>query len=36
MTSRGTKHTTQHDDDSYEELIEQADGSQKLNNFNRV
>ncbi|KAI7779281.1 uncharacterized protein LA080_001044 [Diaporthe eres] len=37
MTSRGTtKNKTQHDDDSYEELIVQANGSQKLSNFNRV
>lgn len=35
-SSRVTTKNMRHDDDSYEELIEPADGSQKFSNFNRV
>lgn len=35
-SSRVTTKNMRHDDDSYEELIEPAVGSQKFSNFNRV
>lgn len=36
VPSRGTTKNMRHDDGSYEELIVEADGSQKLSHFDRV